>query len=67
MHLGLSGPRWRFFKSTVFIAAVGLVTFVLGEFCGGPYLFDVGLAVTILGMTLLGQIWFQLGWVEERA
>jgi len=67
MPFGLSEPRWRFFRTTLIISIVGLAAFIGGEFWGGPLLFDTGLAVTILGLTMMSQILFHLYWVENKA
>lgn len=66
MPLGLTESRWRFFRSTLIISIVGLAAFISGEFWGGPLLFDTGLAVMILGLTMMSQILFQLYWVENK-
>lgn len=64
--LQLSAPRKRFLRLTLIIMVAGLVVYLLGEYWQESYLFAVGLAVLIMGLTMLGQILFQTLWVEEK-
>jgi len=48
------------------IAIVALPLYVVGNLIREPFMFDVGLALMIFVLTLLGNVLFQTWWVEEK-
>ena len=66
VRLALSKPRRRYVKTVMLIAIVALPLYVVGNLIREPFMFDVGLALMIFVLTLLGNVLFQTWWVEEK-
>ena len=64
--VGLSKARRRYLKAIFWIFVVALPIYTIGNFLHEQFIFNVGLALMIFVLTLLGNIMFQTWWVEEQ-
>ncbi len=62
----LTKKQRRFIRDSAVISLVGLAAFFLGDTWSAAALFAVGLAVLMLGLTMLGQVIFQEYWIAEE-
>ena len=45
---------------------LGTPTYFIGSVLREPFIFSIGLAIMIFGLTLMGNIMFHEWWVEEK-
>ncbi len=62
----LSKARRRFLRFALSVSAIAAPVYFLGVVLREEFLFGVGLAILIFGLTMLGNVLFQTLWVEEK-